>query len=134
MKRFLSFTVGIASAVLIAGTIQIGASQEAQKADEVKTITGCLQKDGDSFKLTNTADKAGVATKAAEAMKPDYELIGAPASLKLSEHVGHKVTVTGTKVDATEAAKIEGKESAAAEALERHLKVTDIKHVAATCP
>jgi hypothetical protein len=136
MKRFLSFTVGIASAVLIAGTIQISASQEAQKADEVTTITGCLEKgdDANDFKLTHTADKAGAATKAAEAMKPDYELIGAPASLKLSEHVGHKVTVTGTKVGAKEAAKIEGKESAAAEAMERHLKVTDIKHVAATCP
>jgi hypothetical protein len=134
MKGFLSFGTGIVCAVLLAGSIQ--ASQEAKKADEVVTITGCLEKGGDAntFKLSHTADTAGVTAKAAEAMKPDYELIGAPASLKLSEHVGHKVTVTGTKVGTKEAAKIEGEKSTAGEAMERHLKVTDIKHVAATCP
>jgi hypothetical protein len=134
MKRFLSVATGIACGALLAGSIQ--ASQETKKADEVVTVTGCLEKgdDANTFKLTHTADTAGAATKAAEAMKPDYELIGAPASLKLSEHVGHKVTVTGAKVGAEEAAKIEGKKSATAEAMERHLKVTDIKHVAATCP
>jgi hypothetical protein len=134
MNRFLSFGIGILGAVLLTGFAQ--APQETTKSDEVLTITGCLEKsdDGKSFKLSHTADTAGVATKAAEAMKPDYELIGAPASVKLSEHVGHKVTVTGAKVGAKEAANIEGKESAAAEVMERHLKVTDIKHVAATCP
>jgi len=133
MKRFLSLGMGLACAVLITGSIQ--ASQEKKSGDAV-TVTGCLEKGGDAntFKLTHTADDAGAATKAAEAMKPDYELIGAPASLKLSEHVGHKVTVTGTKTGAKEAAKIEGKSTAAAEAMERHLKVSDIKHVAATCP
>ncbi len=134
MKRFLSLGIGLACAVFVAGSIQ--ASQETKKADEVVTVTGCLEKGGDAntFKLSHTADTAGAATKAAEAMKPDYELIGAPASLKLSEHVGHKVTVTGTKVGAEEAAKIEGGKSATAESMERHLKVTEMKHVAATCP
>jgi hypothetical protein len=134
MKGFLSLGTGIVCAVLVAGSIQ--ASQEKKKADEVVTVTGCLEKgdDANTFKLTHTADTAGVATKAAEAMKPDYELIGAPASLKLSEHVGHKVTVTGAKVGAKDAAKIEGEKSAAGEAMERHLKVTDIKHVAGACP
>jgi hypothetical protein len=134
MKGFLSLGTGIVCAVLVAGSIQ--ASQEKKKADEVVTVTGCLEKgdDANTFKLTHTADTAGVATKAAEAMKPDYELIGAPASLKLSEHVGHKVTVTGAKVGAEDAAKIEGEKSAAGEAMERHLKVTDIKHVAGACP
>ena len=135
MKEFLSLGTGIAYAVLVAGSIQ--ASQETKKADEVVTVTGCLEKgdEANTFKLSHTADTAGTATKAAEAVKPDYELIGAPASLKLSEHVGHKVTITGAKVSAEDAAKIEGGgKSAAGQAMERHLKVTDIKHVAATCP
>jgi hypothetical protein len=134
MNRFLSFGIGIVCAVLMGAFAQ--ASQETKKSDEVVTVTGCLEKGGDAntFKLSHTADTAGATTKAAEALKPDYELIGAPASLKLSEHVGHKVTVTGSKVDAKEAAKIEGEKSTAGEAMERHLKVTDIKHVAATCP
>jgi hypothetical protein len=138
MNRFLSFGIGIVCATLLMGFTQ--AAQETKKSDEVVTVTGCLEKgdDANTFKLSHTADTAGVATKAAEAMKPDYELIGAPASLKLSDHVGHKVTITGAKVGAKEAAKIEGKESTAGatagEAMERNLKVTDIKHVAATCP
>jgi hypothetical protein len=133
MKGFWTVGTGIACAVLLAGSIQ--ASQETKKADEVVTVTGCLEKgdDANTFKLTHTADTAGVATKAAEAMKPDYQLVGAPASMKLSEHVGHKVTITGAKLSASEAAKIEGKSTAGA-AMERNLKVTDIKHVAATCP
>lgn len=133
MKRFLSLGTGLACAMLITGSIQ---ASQGKKSDDVVTVTGCLEKGGDAntFKLTHTADNAGVATKTAEAMKPDYELIGAPASLKLSEHVGHKVTVTGSKAGAKEAAKIEGKSTAAAEAMERHLKVSDIKSVAATCP
>ena len=134
MKRFLSLGTGLVCAVLVAGSVQ--ASQEEKKTDEVVTVSGCLEKgdDANTFKLTHTADNAGAATKAAEAMKPDYELIGAPASLKLSEHVGHKVTITGAKVGAEQAAKIEGEKSATGEALERHLKVTGMKHVAATCP
>jgi len=101
-------------------------------------LTGCLEKgdEASTFKLTHVADEAGAAAKAGEAMKPDWELIGAPASLKLSDHVGHKVIVTGTKAGAGEASAMEGKTGAskAKEATERHLKVTDIKHVAPTCP
>src|SRR4029434_1734122 len=64
MKGFLSLGTGIVCAVLVAGSIQ--ASQEKKKADEVVTVTGCLEKgdDANTFKLTHTADTAGVATKA----------------------------------------------------------------------
>ena len=134
MNRFLSLGIAGAFGLLLAGFGQ--AAQEAKKSDDVVTITGCLEKgdDANTFKLSHTADDASATKQVSEAMKPNYELIGAPASLKLSEHVGHKVTVTGTKVGAKDAAKIEGNKSATAEAMERHLKVTDIKHVAATCP
>jgi len=139
MNRFLS--VGVAGVcALLLGTFTHAAPQKAEsKVGGEITMTGCLQKgeDANTFKLTNIAEGAGVATKTAEAVKPDWELIGAPASLKLSEHVGHKVTVTGTKVGAEEAAKMEGEKGTTAkagEAMGRHLKVTSIKHVAATCP
>jgi hypothetical protein len=134
MNRFLSLGIAGAFALALAGFGQ--AAQETKKSDDVVTVTGCLEKGGDAntFKLSHTADDASATKQVSEAMKPNYELIGAPASLKLSEHVGHKVTVTGTKVGAEDAAKIEGNKSAASEAMERHLKVTDIKHVAATCP
>jgi hypothetical protein len=126
-------------------TVGVHAAPRAQATQATKahqgnamTLTGCLEKgdEANTFKLTHVADEAGAATKTAEAMKPDWELIGAPASLKISEHVGHKVTVTGTKAGAGEASKMEGKTGAskAKESAERHLKVTDIKHVSPTCP
>jgi len=139
MNRFLS--VGFAGVcALLLGTYTHAAPQKAEsKAGGHVTMTGCLEKgdNANTFKLTHIAEGAGMATKTAEAMKPDWELIGAPASLKLSEHVGHKVTVTGMKVGAEAAEKMEGEKGTAAkagEAMERHLKVTSMKHVAATCP
>ena len=133
------FGVGVACAVL-AGSLLHAAPQKADsKAAGVMTLTGCLAKGEapNTFKLTNTAEEASTATKVAEAVKLDWELLGAPASLKLAEHVGHKVTVTGTKLSADEAMKIQGEKGTMAKAgeeMERNLKVTSIKHVAASCP
>jgi hypothetical protein len=118
------------------------AASTAPQATKAKggamTLTGCLEagSDANTFKLTHVADHAGAGAKAAEAMKPDWELVGAPASLKMSDHVGHKVTVTGTHASAAAAAKMEGETGAAKakEGMERHLKVTSLKHVAPTCP
>jgi hypothetical protein len=97
------------------------------------TLTGCLQKgdEANTFLLTNAtgtgADKAD-----------RWELIGAPASLKMSDHVGHKVEVSGHAVGAGAAAKMEGKKGTKAdhaeEAGEHHLQVRSLKHVAPTCP
>jgi hypothetical protein len=139
MNRLLSVGVAILCALLLAGSVWAGPEKMKSKAGTVISLTGCLAKgdDANTFKLTNVAEHAGAMTKTAEAMKPDWELIGAPATLKLADHVGHKVTVTGSKVSAGQASKIEGETSTTAkagEAMERHLKVTDIKHVAPTCP
>jgi hypothetical protein len=140
---------GSASAAPQAATDKTGASGSASastapqatkaKAGGAMTLTGCLEagSEANTFKLTHVADEAGAGTKTAEAMKPDWELIGAPASLKMSDHVGHKVTVTGTHASAAAAAKMEGQTgsgSKAKESMERHLKVTSLKHVAPTCP
>ena len=141
MQRPLIFGATVICAVALTVGVHAAPRAQATKAPDGKTMTmtGCLEKGGEAntFKLTHVADDAGAGAKTAEAMKPDWELIGAPASLKLSDHVGHKVTITGSKAGADEAAKMEGKTGTsgkAKEAMERHLKVTDMKHVAATCP
>ena len=97
------------------------------------SLTGCLQKgdEPNTFLLTNaTGTGAGKADR--------WELIGAPASLKMSDHVGHKVEVSGHAVGAGAAAKMEGKKGTKAEhaeeAGEHHLQVRSLKHVAPTCP
>jgi hypothetical protein len=99
------------------------------------TLTGCLQKgdEPNTFLLTN-------ATGPGAAEKVDrWELVGAPASLKMADHVGHKVAVTGHTVGAGAAAKKEaGKKASKAEkaeeAGEHHLQVRSLKHIAPTCP
>ena len=98
------------------------------------TLTGCLQKgdEPNTFLLTN-------ATGPGAAEKVDrWELIGAPATLKMADHVGHKVEVRGNAVGAAAAAKMEGKKGSKAEkaeeAGEHHLQVRSFKPIAQTCP
>ena len=83
------------------------------------SLTGCLQNDGDHFKLTNLPEgqapkarnwKTGYVTKSTK----DVEVTGA-TSLKLKDHIGHKVTITGTRDGDT------------------HVKATGVKMVAKTC-
>jgi hypothetical protein len=55
----------------------------------------------------------------------------------MSDHVGHKVEVTGTALSAATAEKMEkaaGAKEEKEEKGENHLKVTAVKHVAPTCP
>jgi hypothetical protein len=88
-----------------------------------KTLTGCLEK-GDTagtYKLTHVTGGG------------DWELLEAPASLKMDDHVGHKVEVMGSSMSTAAAEKAE-KSTAKEEKGENHLKVTGLKHVSPTCP
>jgi hypothetical protein len=123
----------------------VGANAATRKAAGMsKTLTGCLQKgtEAGTYMLTNVTGGPAATNK-------DWELIGAPAALKLDDHVGHKVSVTGSVVGAGAAMKIEHKTTTTAsddakvettkttmkeESMERHLKVRSMKHIAATCP
>jgi len=79
-------------------------SSQAAGADKTVTFTGCV-KQGDSpssFILANIKadekEKGGAATGTTGAMAkaPDQVRLIASGDTKLSEHVGHQVTVTGT--------------------------------------
>ena len=101
---------------------------KSTKAVKGITLTGCL-KAGDSagtFKLTNVTGGPAATNK-------EWELLDAPASLKMADHVGHKVSVTGTIMGAGQAAKAEGQPNAREESAHRHLHVQSFTHVAATC-
>jgi len=101
------------------------------------TLTGCLQKgdEPNTFLLTNATGAAG----------DRWELVGAPASLKMADHIGHKVEVHGSTVSAATAEKLEHEKGAKKEAKEEkaekakdkgehHLHVHSLKHIAPTCP
>ena len=128
MKR-----LSLISCLIVSFGVAALAAAAAGKSGGGMTLTGCLQKgdEPNTYLLTN-ATGPGSATKVDR-----WELIGAPASLKLNDHVGHKIEVRGNAVGSGAAAKIEGKTTNAAkaeEAGEHHLKVRSMKHIAPTCP
>ena len=70
------------------------------------TMIGCLESDGSKYRLADVQGnqapkgrswKTGFVTKKTK----NIDLVGAPASLKLQDHVGHKVSVSGLKDDDT---------------------------------
>lgn len=70
------------------------------------TMIGCLESDGSNYRLADVQGnlapkgrswKTGFVTKKAK----NIDLIGAPASLKLQDHVGRKVSVSGLRDDDT---------------------------------
>ncbi len=89
-------------------------------------VTGCLQKgdSADEFAITGEDGKT-------------WELRS--RTVKLAEHVGHTVTITGvrhheTKAEEAKEEKTEGKEAKAAEAMEAgDLRVTSLKMVSESC-
>jgi hypothetical protein len=68
------------------------------------TITGCLERDADSFRLKNTSGadapkarswKSGFLKKGSASV----DLVNPPKKLRLSDHVGERVSLTGVMVD-----------------------------------
>ena len=92
-------------------------SQTKTKSGKSMTVTGCLQK----------GDEAGEYSISGE----DGKRYGLRSkSVDLSKHMGHKVTVTGTKMREENEEK-EKKEAGEAEYAD--LRVTNIKHISESC-
>ena len=102
------------------------ATPAAKPMHSTVTVTGCLQK-GDS------ADEFAIAGKNGKT----WELRS--KTVKLDEHVGHTVTITGvrhqeTKAEEAKEEKTEAKETKEAEAMEAgDLRVTSLKMVSDSC-
>ena len=118
--------IGIA-ALLVTFAVSATAQETTTKKthQKVRTVTGCVQKDGDEYELTT---KSGSTWE----LKSD--------TVEIAPHVGHTVTVTG----AVEHAKLHGmKEDTKSEMKEHgmdkgakehgHLKVTSLKMVSESC-
>jgi len=133
MKRILIGALVISCAVAMTAVAATQATHHAA----AKSLTGCLEKgdEAHTFKLTNVTGGG------------EWELVGAPAALKMSDHLGHKVEVSGTSLSAAAAEKVEhagAKETKAEEKMEKkeekgekgehHLKVAAVKMISSTCP
>jgi hypothetical protein len=118
--------ISLCSVVLQAQETAAPAPATAKPMHHETTVTGCLQK-GDS------ADEFAIAGKDGKT----WELRS--KTVKLDEHVGHTVTITGvrhqeTKAEEAKEAKTETKESKEAEAKEAgDLRVTSLKMVSDSC-
>jgi hypothetical protein len=127
MKRTIIGVVALVCGMAVV-TSAATPAKKSTKAGKSLTLTGCLQagEGAGTFKLTNVTGGPTAANK-------EWELMGAPASLKMTDHVGHKVAVTGTIMGTGQAKKAEGDQSARDESAQRHLHVESFKHIAATC-
>lgn len=127
------------------------------------SVTGCVEGSGTAFKLTKVADasKAGsgsasagapragaTAPKDPEALLDEYALTADP-SVNLSQHVNHKVTVTGTVSKTTAGASMSSPSGASASSStsasgssmggrasslnDATLKVTSLRMVSSSC-
>jgi hypothetical protein len=104
----MKFSIG-GMVLVVAFVLGFGPLAQAQAqggAPAPHDMTGCLAKNGDKFQLTNL--ERGPAT---------VEI--AESTANLTPHVGHKITITGTR-DAS--------------APGHTMKVTAMKMVAAQCP
>jgi len=120
MKKFLRFSALLAFAIALGVCGTPTASAQEKSTSGKTTVTGCLQK----------GDEAGEYSITGE----DGKMYGLRSkTVNLSEHVGHKVTVTGT-LRAESAEKGEAEEHEKKGAVEAgDIRVTDLKMVSDKC-
>ena len=120
---------GIVALFMLVGVVGLATAEDTAKDthSKTRTLTGCLQKGEDANEYNFTAKDGGTWE-----LKSD--------SLKLDEHVGHTVTITGVVANATahgmkEDAKGEMKEHGMDkhETEHGHMTVTDLTMVSDSC-
>lgn len=126
----LKIVTGLIALFMFAGAAGLATAQDAAKTTHKKTrtLTGCLQKGEGANEYNLTAKDGGT-----------WEIES--DSVKLDEHVGHTVKITGVvpnamahgmKEDTKEEMKEHGMDKHATE--HGHLTVTDLTMVSDTCP
>ncbi len=124
----LKIVTGLVALIMFAGAAGLTTAQDITKTTHKKTrtLTGCLQKGEDANEYNLTAKGGGTWE-----IKSD--------SVKLDEHVGHTVKITGVVANATahgmkEDAKEEMKEHGMDTHAERgHMTVTNLTMVSDAC-
>jgi hypothetical protein len=117
------------AAVFALSLWSFAAQYETKPQKETKgknvTVTGCLQKGDQEGEFTLTGSDGRKFS------------LSSTSSVNLAEHVGHTVTVTGTKTHKEQAGKEHGKaepgKTEAGKSGPANLQVTDLKMVSATC-
>ena len=121
MQKLVRLFVLFAFALALGVYVTPSASAQ-EKAGSKTTVTGCLQKGDEAGEYSITGEDGktyGLRSK----------------TVKLSQHLGHKVTVTGTlRAESAEKEKGEAEEHEKKEATEAgDIRVTDLKMVSDSC-
>jgi hypothetical protein len=122
MKKLVRLSALLVFVFALGAYVTPSAFAQEKSAGGKTTVTGCLQK----------GDEAGEYSITGEDGKT-YELRS--KTVKLSQHLGHKVTVTGTlRAESAEKEKGEAEEHEKKEAYEAGgITVTDLKMVSNKC-
>ena len=121
MKKLVRLSTLLVFVFALGAYVTPSASAQ-EKADSKTTVTGCLQKGDEAGEYSITGEDGktyGLRSK----------------TVKLSQHLGHKVTVTGTlRAESAEKEKGEAEEHEKKEAAEAgDIRVTDLKMVSDKC-
>jgi hypothetical protein len=122
METFIRFSALLAFAIALGVYVSPNASAQEKSTSSKTTVTGCLQK----------GDEAGEYSITGE----DGKMYGLRSkTVKLSEHIGHKVTLTGTlRPESAEKEKGEAEEHEKKEAADAgDIRVTNLKMVSEKC-
>jgi hypothetical protein len=154
MKRQRLMCIGLVVSLLAWASVGAQAQAPSQDAKKTQTtaLTGCLEKgtDANSFVLKDAMPAAAAKEQSKEAPKSadmrSYHVMTKASSIKLAEHVGHKVTLTGTldergggstagtpKTGTAGSAGTAGTAGESKAGAMPHLTVTSMKHLAPTC-
>ena len=133
MKRLILVFASVAFTLLVSvgalaqygqGTSKKTEAQEKESTKGTKTVTGCLQKGDESGEFSLQAE--------------DGKVWGLKSSsVKLEEHIGHKVSVTGSAKEEAKTEHNEKKEGEVEKASKKEdygdIRVTSLKMVSETC-
>jgi hypothetical protein len=97
-------TVAAIVVCAVNASIVADADTKARGRDAVVTVTGCLERNGDALRLVDTR---GPDVPTARSWKSgflkrrpaDLDVVDASRKLKLQNHVGHRIAVTGRVQD-----------------------------------
>lgn len=122
MEKFVRFSALLACAIALGVFVTPNASAQEKSTSGKTSVTGCLQKGDEAGEYSITGENGktyGLRSK----------------TVKLSEHVGHKVTVTGAlRAESAEKEKGEAEEHEKKEAAEAgDIRVTNLKMVSDKC-
>ena len=122
MQKLVQLSALLLFVIAFGAYVTPSASAQEKSAGSKTTVTGCLQKGDEAGEYSITGEDGktyGLRSK----------------TVKLSEHLGHKVTITGTlRPESAETEKGEAEEHEKKEAAEAgDISVTDLKMVSDRC-